>query len=316
MDNIKIIASAYSAAKNVVTNDDLSKIVDTSDEWIYSRTGIKQRRYVADEGTTDLAVEAARKAIEANKIEVSRITHIIVATMSADHIMPSCACLVQERLGLNNQEIMAFDVNAACSGFVYALQIANSMLQEGKYALVIGAEVLSKLIDFTDRNTCVLFGDGAGAVLVEKHATYAKSYHYARSIGDNEGILVTPGIDKKTRTVGFLQMDGREVFRFAVSVMEESILKVCEKANLDVNDIDFIIPHQANVRIISRVSKKMDIPLEKFYTNVHEFGNTSAASVAIAYAQASEEGILQKGMKVILVGFGGGFTYGATLIEI
>ncbi len=316
METIKIIASAYAQASKVVTNEDMSQIVDTSDEWIYTRTGIKQRRYVQEEGTTDLAVEAASKAILDGCIDTSKITHIVVASMSADHIMPSCACLVQERLGLNNQETMAFDINAACSGFVYALQIASSMLKEGAYALVIGAEVLSKLIDFKDRNTCVLFGDGAGAVIVEKRSTYANAYHYGRSIGDAKGVLLNTGIDKETRQVGYLQMDGREVFRFAIQVMEEAIVKVCEQANIDVKEVDMIIPHQANVRIIARVSKKMDIPMEKFYTNVEEFGNTSAASVAIAYAQAHEKGLLQKGMKVVLVGFGGGFTHGATLIEI
>ncbi len=317
MNNIKILTSGYCVPSRVVTNDDLSKIVDTSDEWIFTRTGIRQRYFCEEETTLDLASGAAMQAYELlSEEQRQRIKIIVVATMSADHFTPSCASLVQERLGLNRQDIMAFDLNAACSGFVFSLHAVSSMLQENQCALVIGAESLSKLIDMNDRSTCVLFGDGAGAVVVENSKQYARSYHYGRSIGDASGILCAPSHTKESRTAGYLQMDGAEVFRFAVNAIKVALEEVCTHAEISIDEIDLIIPHQANSRILAHVAKKMKIEQDKFFMNVDQFGNTSAASVAIAYAQADQQGLLKEGMRVALVGFGAGFTYGASLIQI
>ncbi|NBK96492.1 MAG: ketoacyl-ACP synthase III [Clostridia bacterium] len=322
MKDIKIISSAYAKAKHCVTNFDLAKIVDTSDEWIRTRTGIETRYLSSDENTSDLAYRAAKAAIDKSAIDPSEIQLLVVATMSGDHITPSTACILQAKLGLNEQAMMAFDVNAACSGFIYALQIASAMLQENKCALIVGAETLSKIIDWQDRNTCVLFGDGAGAMLIKKQEGAGVMEHYAQSIGDINGVLQAQGIamppllQNSSLQVGYLCMEGREVFRFAIKAMEDAICKVLMSAKQTIDAIDLIIPHQANLRIIKHVAKKMNIDQDKFYVNLQHFGNTSAASVAIAFAQAQEEKKLHSGMRIILVGFGAGFTYGASYIEL
>ena len=322
MINIEITGSGYAVPEHCVTNADLEKTVDTSDEWITTRTGIKTRYISERENTSQLGYRAACKAIENAAIDKNEIDLIIVATMTGDNITPSTACLIQEKLGLNGNHVMAFDVNAACSGFIYAMHIAASMLGQYRCALVIGAETLSKIIDWTDRSTCVLFGDGAGAVIMKNSAGGGKMSFFAQSIGDNGGTLYAEGaplhpvLINGEKSYGYLKMNGNEVFRFAVSAIEDSINKVLAENNISREDIDLIIPHQANRRIIAFVSRKMGIPMEKFYINLDKFGNTSAASVAIALAQAQEEGLLKKGMKIILTGFGAGFTYGAVYMEL
>lgn len=314
MFNLEIIGSGVATLKNKYTNNDFKKFVDTSDEWIYSRTGIKTRYFTEDENTSDIGYIAALKAIENANIDKNEIDLIIVATMTPDNFTPSCACLIQAKLGLNNKKIMAFDVNAACSGFVYALEIASNMLENYKCALVIGSEVLSKIIDFTDRNTCVLFGDGAGAIVVKKSLFDKKMLFYSNCIGDLQGKLIAENINKNGNFT-YLKMDGKEVFKFAVNAMEKSINYILEKLNIKLDDIDLIIPHQANIRIIEYVCKKLNVSIDKFYMNIAEFGNTSAASIPIALNNAIKEEKIKENSKIILVGFGGGFAYGSCYIE-
>lgn len=316
MDSIKIVGTGYAKADQLVTNDDLSKIVETNDEWIYSRTGIHNRYVNKTSNTSDLAYLASLQAIKDAKIDSKKIGLIIVATLTPDDFTPSVACLLQAKLGLNDQNIMAFDLNAACSGFVYSLLTASKLLEKDQYALVVGAETLSKLVDWTDRTTCVLFGDGAGACILA-YDEKSKMVGVANSQGDLDGYLIAKGVNLDSRQKGYgnITMNGTEVFKFAIQAMPQAIEDVLEKANQKIEDIDLIIAHQANIRILQRVSKQMNVPMDKFYVNLEQFGNTSAASIAIALATAKEEEYLKEGMKVILVGFGGGFTYGAIYIE-
>lgn len=313
---MKILGYGKSLPNKIVSNDDLSKLVETSDEWIIQRTGIRNRR-ISDVNTSVLASQAALEAINDAQIDKDDIDLIICATMTADNATPSVACLVQKELGLENAT--AFDINGACTGFIYALKVVEGLLKlNHKKALVIGSEVMSKIIDFTDRNTCILFGDGAGAVVVEKGED---AYFFTKSKGNfdvlyAEGTSLNTDLDVKEITGGFLYMDGREVFKFAIRAMEEAILKVLEEANLTIDDIDMIIPHQANQRIISNVAKRMKIDESKFFMNLEEYGNTSAASVAIALTEAKKQNVIKEKDKVILVGFGAGLTWGSTLIEI
>ena len=313
---MKILGYGKSLPNKIVSNDDLSKLVETSDEWIIQRTGIRNRR-ISDVNTSVLASQAALEAINDAQIDKDDIDLIICATMTADNATPSVACLVQKELGLENAT--AFDINGACTGFIYALKVVEGLLKlNHKKALVIGSEVMSKVIDFTDRNTCILFGDGAGAVVVEKGED---AFFFTKSKGNfdvlyAEGTSLNTDLDVKEITGGFLYMDGREVFKFAIRAMEEAILKVLEEANLTIDDIDMIIPHQANQRIISNVAKRMKIDESKFFMNLEEYGNTSAASVAIALTEAKKQNVIKEKDKVILVGFGAGLTWGSTLIEI
>ncbi|MDI9518165.1 MAG: beta-ketoacyl-ACP synthase III [Bacillota bacterium] len=313
---MKILGYGKSLPNKIVSNDDLSKLVETSDEWIIQRTGIRNRR-ISDVNTSVLASQAALEAINDAQIDKDDIDLIICATMTADNATPSVACLVQKELGLENAT--AFDINGACTGFIYALKVVEGLLKlNHKKALVIGSEVMSKVIDFTDRNTCILFGDGAGAIVVEKGED---AYFFTKSKGNfdvlyAEGTSLNIDLDVKEITGGFLYMDGREVFKFAIRAMEEAILKVLEEANLTIDDIDMIIPHQANQRIISNVAKRMKIDESKFFMNLEEYGNTSAASVAIALTEAKKQNVIKEKDKVILVGFGAGLTWGSTLIEI
>ncbi len=324
MNTMELLGCGYAHPKHYIDNHHLESIIDTSDEWIVQRTGI-HARYVAttEETTSVLAAQAAQRAIEDAGIDRSAISLLIVATLTGDQPMPSTACLVQEQLGMMDQRMMAFDINAACSGFLYSLQCACAMLKEDECALVIGAENLSKIIDWKDRGTCILFGDGAGAAVLRKSAQGKPMWHFAQSKGDPKRVLDIPGktlsdipcvnVDENYR---YLSMDGKEVFRFAVGAMEEAIHQVLEQSPWRIEDIDLIIPHQANVRILANVARHMKLSLDRFYINLDRFGNTSAASVPIALAQAKAEGRLQKGMKIILVGFGGGLTYAASLMEI
>lgn len=305
MDGVKIVSTGYYVPPRVVTNDDFAKKIDTSDEWISTRTGIKTRHFVEGEDTTDLAYKACEKALE--NIDKSQVGMILVASITNTYFTPSTACLLQERLGLD-EDVFALDINAACSGFEYALSLARSYMHfsKKKYALVVGAETLSSIMDFTDRSTCVLFGDGAGAIVLEKADALYLDYHGAK--GQFEPLYAS-------RKEGYMRMQGREVFRFATSSIAKCIQHLTEEAHLTYDDIDYFVLHQANGRIISHVYKKLKIPSDKFYINLNRYGNTSGASVPLALAEMNEKGMLKRGMKIMLVGFGGGLAYGANLLE-
>ena len=315
---MKILGYGKAVPRKIVTNDDLSKFVETSDEWIFQRTGIRERR-ISDENTSELAYRSAVDAIKNSNIDKNEIDLIVCATMTPDNFTPSVACMVQEKLGLGDN-VTAFDVNAACTGFVYALKIVASMLNTyHKKALIIGCETLSKIINFEDRNTCVLFGDGAGAIVVEKDGKNEE--FYTCSLGNDKDLIaenVGMNFEMKNKVLksGFLKMDGKEVFKFAINVVEKSINKILDMNNLKIEDINLIIPHQANQRIISNVAKKFNISNDKFFVNLEKYGNTSAASIPMALCEAFESKKITKGDKVILVGFGGGLTWGSTIIEI
>lgn len=315
---MKILGFGKAVPRKIVTNDDLSKFVETSDEWIFQRTGIRERR-ISDENTSELAYRSAVDAIKSSNIDKNEIDLIVCATMTPDNFTPSVACMVQEKLGLGDN-VTAFDVNAACTGFVYALKIVASMLNTyHKKALIIGCETLSKIINFEDRNTCVLFGDGAGAIVVEKDGKNEE--FYTCSLGNDKDLIaenVGMNFEMKNKVLksGFLKMDGKEVFKFAINVVEKSINKILDMNNLKIEDINLIIPHQANQRIINNVAKKFNISNDKFFVNLEKYGNTSAASIPMALCEAFESKKITKGDKVILVGFGGGLTWGSTIIEI
>ena len=302
-----------------VSNDDLVlRGIETSDEWIVSRTGIKAR-HLAEPGQTssDLALEASRRALDMAGVEVADIDLIIVATSTPDFIFPSTACLLQSKLG--NRGATAFDVQAVCSGFVYALTIAEKFIRSGsnKKALVVGAEVFSRILDWNDRGTCVLFGDGAGAVVLEasdRPGILASALH---ADGAHHGILSVPGNVCGGQVTGdpFLRMDGQAVFKFAVRVLADVARECCAAADVLPADVDWLIPHQANIRIIEATAKKMGLGMDKVIVTVDRHGNTSAASVPLALDAAVRDGRLLRGQKVMLEGVGGGFTWGAVLLE-
>lgn len=304
LHNVKVVASGKYTPEKIVTNKDLEQIVETSDEWIRTRTGIQERRKAELETSTDMAYFAAKDAIESSGYDRSKIDLVIVATITSERQTPSVANLVMGRLGLK-EGIMSFDVNAACTGFVYALEIASSLISTNQYqsALVIGSEKLSSVLDYTDRNTCILFGDGAGAVVIEQNPQ-AKASYYNASKADMTDILT---VDKTIR------MDGKKVYVFATDVVERSIRHILEVNHLTIDDIDAILPHQANERIIQSVAKSMNIPMEKFELNIATYGNTSAASIPILIAEYREK---YKNKRVLLVGFGGGFTWGSAIVEV
>ena len=307
---------------NLVTNDKLSEIIDTSDEWIRSRTGIKSRYISRGEDTSYMAAKASEKALKNAGISPLDVDLIVVATCTPDMFTPSTACIVQDIIGANNA--LAFDISAACSGFIYGLDVAKALMNSNnyKYSLVIGAENLSKSLDWNDRSTCVLFGDGAGAAILSKSDKLGIMSSFCKSEGSKykcitiEGNDVdSPFVENKTIRDSKLKMDGSEVFKFATSVIVTSISKILKENNLDISDIDYIVPHQANVRIIQYAAKKLKIDMNKFYMNISEYGNTSGASIPIALSDMYEKGLLKKDNKIILVGFGAGLTYGATLIN-
>lgn len=323
MQGLNILGFGYYLPKKKVINNDFIDHIDTTDEWIKTRTGINSRYLSEDENTSKLAYEAAIKAIKNANIDKEKIDLIIVATMTPDNFTPSTACILQGLLGLTENKVMAFDINAACSGFVYSLNVAYSMLNSGIYkcALVVGCETLSKIIDFTDRSTCILFGDGAGAV-VATVSEDKKSYFYTRSKYDEEKVLIAEGISLSNNMNNsvvpdhFLRMNGQEVFKFAINALEDGITEILKRANKTIDDIDVIIPHQANLRIINNVSRKLKLESGKMYVNLDKYGNTSAASIAIALSEGFESGVFKRGMKVILVGFGAGLTWGAVYLEL
>lgn len=302
-----------------VSNDDLVRRgVDTSDEWIVTRTGIRAR-HIADEDvkSSDLALEASRRALQDARVEAADLDLIIVATSTPDYIFPSTACLLQSKLG--NAGAMAFDVQAVCSGFVYALTIAEKFIRSGshKKVLVVGAEVFSRILDWNDRATCVLFGDGAGAVVLEASEQPGILASAAHADGSHHGILAVAGNVCGGKVIGdpFLRMDGQAVFKFAVRVLSEVAKECCAEAGIDSHEVDWLIPHQANVRIIEATGKKLGLDMNKVVVTVDKHGNTSAASVPLALDAAIRDGRIQRGQKVMLEGVGGGFTWGAVLLE-
>jgi 3-oxoacyl-[acyl-carrier-protein] synthase-3 len=303
-----------------VSNDDLvARGIDTSDEWISSRSGIRARHLAAaDVGASELARVAALRAIEAAGCAPEDIDLIIVATSTPDYIFPSTAALLQSRLGIRNG-CAAFDVQAVCSGFVYALSVAEKFIRSGSHrrALVVGAEVFSRILDWSDRATCVLFGDGAGALVLEASDRPGILTTALHADGSHHPILSVPGGVAAGQVVGdpFLRMDGQAVFKFAVKVLGEVALEVLEHAGAGVDSVDWLIPHQANIRIIQATAKRLGVPMEKVIVTVERHGNTSAASIPLALDQAVRDGRIHAGHRVLVEGVGGGFTWGAALID-
>ncbi|HAT4131258.1 TPA: ketoacyl-ACP synthase III [Clostridium perfringens] len=324
MKNAKMIGFGLYTPKNLVENERLQEFLETSDEWIRTRTGIERRYISLDENTSDLAVEASKKALSQARLSAEEIDLIIVATVTPDNFTPSTACIVQDKLGAKNA--WAFDINAACTGFIYALKLGRSLIRSGEAnnALIIGAETLSKALNWKDRGSCVLFGDGAGAtVLTSTEEDCGIKCVNVKSDGSKGDSLVIQGLplnspfkDGREVSENYINMNGREIFKFATKVMEESIVEILEKENIKIEDIDAIIPHQANLRIIDYVVKRLGIPREKFIINLQNYGNTSGASIPIALCESIDEGNLKKGDNIIMVGFGGGLTWGAALIKL
>jgi 3-oxoacyl-[acyl-carrier-protein] synthase-3 len=315
----RIIGSGSYLPRNVVTNDDLAQRVDTSDEWIRARTGIRQR-HIAEAGETSssLALEASKAAIASAGIAAQDIDLIIVATSTPDYIFPSTACLLQAKLGIKGCPV--FDLQAVCSGFVYALATADLFIRSGQHrcALVVGAEVFSRILDWNDRGTCVLFGDGAGAVILradDESGIMASALH---ADGNYAGILSVPGNICNGKATGdpFLRMDGPAVFKFAVRVLDEVARETLAKCDRQIEDIDWLIPHQANLRILESTAKRLGLPAEKLVVTVDMHGNTSAASVPLALDLAIRDGRIKTGHTVMLQGVGGGFTWGAALVRM
>ena len=308
--------------EKVVTNDDLAKVVDTSDEWIHSRTGIRERR-VAAEGQTssDLGYQAALKAIEAAGISAGEIDLIVVGTTTPDFIFPSTACLIQQRLGVAG--CAAFDVNAACSGFVFALSVADKFVRTGtsKTVLVVGVETLTRMVDWTDRTTCVLFGDGAGAVVLKADAETGILSTHLHADGSKRDLLrcpvgVSAGFSEHERNAGVrIQMAGNDVFKHAVKALDSVVDETLEANGLDKHDLDWLIPHQANLRIIEATAKRLEMPMERVIVTVDQHANTSAASVPLALDHAVRSGKVQRGQLLLLEAFGGGFTWGSALLR-
>ncbi len=308
---------SYLPAK-VLTNKDLEATVETSDEWIYTRTGIRSRHIAApDENASDLALAASRKALAAAGVAPGELGLIIVATTTPDMVFPSTACILQNKLGAHG--CPAFDVQAVCSGFIYALTVAEQFVRAGGVgtALVVGAEVYSRILDWEDRGTCVLFGDGAGAVVLKKSDTPGILSSHLHADGGYADILSVPGTVAGGKVTGrpLLQMDGTTVFKFAVKVLSEVAEETLLAANLQKADIDWLIPHQANIRIIQATAKKLGLGMDKVVATVERHANTSAASIPLALDEAVRDGRIKPGQHVLLEGVGGGFTWGAVLVK-
>ena len=315
------------APAHILTNADLEKMVDTNDEWIKKRTGIEERRIASkEEDTSDLGVKAALLAIERAGIDKSEIDMIICATLSPDYLcMPSTACVIAGKLDIQN--VMAFDISAACSGFVYMLSMAKAFIESGakKNILLIGAEKISSVVDYTDRGTCILFGDGAGAAIIG--VTHDKSEAildvHASADGRYGDLLITPGCGSKypcsqetlDNRLNFIKMSGNDVYKIAVKTLTNDVIDILETNNLDASQIDHFIPHQANFRIIEAVRSKLNFPVEKTILTVAKYGNTSAASIPMAINDAYEEGRIKKGDLMLLDTFGGGFTWASALVR-
>lgn len=324
MRNVGIIAVGKYLPSKRLTNFDLEKIVETTDEWIRSRTGISERRIAADnEKTSDLAINAALDVLKRSGFSPAKIDLILVATISADSNFPSMACLVQKAIGATNA--VAFDISAACSGYLYAMTTAKQYIQTGLYnnALVIAAERITKLIDWKDRSTCVLFGDGAGACLlgpVDSGGIVADFMHSQGEFSHLMEVVVEdfrgPDNDKEASAkLPYVVMQGQELFKIAVNSMAEAVENVLKKAGITIADVDCVVPHQANDRIITAVAKKLEIPKDKIFINIDRYGNMSAASIAVALQEAVESGRIKKGSTVVLVAFGAGLVAGANVVK-
>jgi 3-oxoacyl-[acyl-carrier-protein] synthase-3 len=321
----KIIGTGSFVPSKILTNFDLEKMVETSNEWIVSRSGIKERRIVED-GTvsSDLAFEASKIALKEAGLEPGQIDLIVVGTVTPDYLLPSTACVIQDKLKIKNAAVM--DVVAACSGFIYGLSIASAFITSGQFknVLVIGVETLSKITNWSDRNTCVLFGDGAGAAVVQAtteekgilgtflsgDGSLANLLHIP--VGGTKVPLTKENVDLKQQ---YIQMAGSEVFKSAVRAMEDAAIHVIQKVGLSPEEIDLVVPHQANIRIIEALAKRLKLPMDKVYVNIDRFGNTSSASVPIALDEARKKGLIKEGSNTVLVAFGGGFTWGSAFIR-
>jgi len=318
----RIAGTGSHLPERILTNADLEKIVETSDQWIRERTGIQQRHVAAEgETTVDLAEQAALRALEAAGVKASELDLIVMGTTTPDIVFPSSACLLQARIGANG--CPAFDVNAACSGFVFALATADKFIRAGaaKTALVVGAETLTRMLDWSDRNTCVLFGDGAGAVVLKADAETGILSTHLHSDGGKKELLYNPvGVsagfrfDEKNAGLRVL-MAGSEVFKHAVKALDSVVDEALEANGIDKSQLDWLIPHQANLRIIEATAKRLAMPMDRVVLTVHKHGNTSAASVPLALDEAVRSGRLQRGQLVLLEAFGGGFTWGSTLLR-
>ena len=311
MNGLKLLGTGYALPTRVLDNDAMTAYVETSDEWITTRTGIRQRHFCGEgESTTTLAIEAARKALDDSGLDKSEIGCVIVATSSGEYVMPSTACLVHKALELN-EDIPVFDLGAACAGFLYAVDAARAMLlaHGGRAALVIGAEQMSQLLDMADRNTCVLFGDAAGAAVF----ALDEDAEYAYVCGTRGDMAIQVGGPRRTLP---MTMEGQNVFRFAVSTIPATVEALLEKTGKTLDEVDWVICHQANQRIIDASVRRLGVPAEKFYKNLDRYANTSAASIPLALAEMKESGRLTSGQRVILVGFGGGLTWAGIMLRV
>jgi 3-oxoacyl-[acyl-carrier-protein] synthase-3 len=318
MINARIAGTGSYLPEKVLTNKDLEEMVETSDEWIRDRSGIKRRHIVADnEMTSDLALAAARPAIDAAGISADDIDLIIVATTTPDKVFPSSACILQRKLGL--EKIPAFDIQAACSGFVYALDVANRFIRTGgaENVLVIGAETMTRLIDWTDRGTCVLFGDGAGAIILQASDVEGVISTHIHSDGRHEELLHVPcsAVDSMKAESAFIHMKGNEVFRKAVGTLGLIAKETLASNNIEQDELDWLVPHQANLRIIKAAAKKLSLPMEKVIVTVDEHANTSSASIPLALDVAVRDGRIQRGELLLFEAFGAGFTWGSALLR-
>ena len=311
MNGLKLLGTGYALPTRVLDNDAMTAYVETSDEWITTRTGIRQRYFCGEgESTTTLAIEAARKALDDSGLDKSEIGCVIVATSSGEYVMPSTACLVHKALALR-EDIPVFDLGAACAGFLYAVDAARAMLlaHGGRAALVIGAEQMSQLLDMADRNTCVLFGDAAGAAVF----ALDEDAEYAYVCGTRGDMAIQVGGPRRTLP---MTMEGQNVFRFAVSTIPATVEELLEKTGKTLDEVDWVVCHQANQRIIDASVRRLGVPAEKFYKNLDRYANTSAASIPLALAEMKESGRLTSGQRVILVGFGGGLTWAGVMLRV
>lgn len=325
VNNVGILGFGKYVPEKIMSNADWEKLVETSDEWITTRTGIKERRFVEEgQGTSDLGAEAAKKALKDAGIEAKDIELIILATCSADYRVQNCSSLIQKKIGAVNAA--AFDIQAACSGFIYSLTVGKALIQTGMYKkiLVIGAESISRLVDMQDRNTAILFGDGAAAAVlgeVEEGYGIISSYMGTEGVDDGTlrikagGTMYPATVERVENREIYLEMNGTDVFKFAVRALPHATKEAAKNGNINLADIDILFPHQANLRIIESAAKRLRIPMEKVYLNIHRYGNTSAASIGLAIGDALEEGRLKKGDLIALTGFGAGLTYGSLIMR-